>query len=811
MSLDLEGLNYSPAFERLSEQLAAVDRPGNFVAHGTVTVPMPRLDVDDIGIVSFPVPPEQVRSLIAMAEPAPYGKGPLTVVDENIRNCRQISPDLFRIGGKTWPNTLVDIGRSVSSGLGFGPDELELEPYKMLLYEAGGFFTSHRDTEKADGMVATLVVALPVSGQGGELAIRHLDEETVVDMATDDPSELAYAAFYADCEHEVRPISKGNRICLVYNVLVRNREHWAERRFAPDYQNKISDVAATLAAWPLPDSEEQKIVWLLEHEYSQAGLSFATLKNTDAARARVLLQASRRSDHALFASIVHIVQEDSIDYFGGSGYYRGYGHRDEIIDADGENYELVETIDRQVWVDTWVDPDGTRPAYGKLPVILKEILPIFGLDGAKPDEEKIFEATGNEGATLERVYRRAALVLWPKAGYLDVLASGSIVDALTYLEQTIDRNTGSEEDRRAFLTMAARLTDLWPARIHPSHQSDPDHSPMARALRLLGRIGERSVTIRFLRERVMPHYRRNLNDPMVALADGLDAAEYCEYVTELAIRHGERRVTAVLELLLKFSDHVSDAPSGVWHKSLTAAAKLVCTTLVQPAPDQPPPEHQLRKQEATPKLGSDGVTILLQLAWRFDLEREATAVARVIVDRPGMVRPDDVLPLCLENLYASGNIGHREPFGILWVHAAGFLLDRSAETPAPPSNWTVPSAMSCQCASCKAVQDFCRHPVANERDFRINEQLRSHVIRQIRIDNLDLMQTTIKSGRPYSLRCTKTRASSERRLKEYKADIKSMKRLFALSRAVPAENLIAANLRDAIKRSTHARTDPASQ
>jgi hypothetical protein len=34
-----------------------------------------------------------------------------------------------------------------------------------------------------------------------------------------EPDELAYAAFYADCLHEMRPITAGHRLTLIYNLL----------------------------------------------------------------------------------------------------------------------------------------------------------------------------------------------------------------------------------------------------------------------------------------------------------------------------------------------------------------------------------------------------------------------------------------------------------------------------------------------------------------------------------------------------------------------------------------------------------------
>jgi hypothetical protein len=31
--------------------------------------------------------------------------------------------------------------------------------------------------------------------------------------------DMHYAAFYADCEHELRPVKSGYRVCLVYNLV----------------------------------------------------------------------------------------------------------------------------------------------------------------------------------------------------------------------------------------------------------------------------------------------------------------------------------------------------------------------------------------------------------------------------------------------------------------------------------------------------------------------------------------------------------------------------------------------------------------
>lgn len=62
---------------RISQLLAAVDRPGDFFATGTAT---PAITVDRL-CLPFPVPDAQARGLIELAGLAPYGRGGETLVD----------------------------------------------------------------------------------------------------------------------------------------------------------------------------------------------------------------------------------------------------------------------------------------------------------------------------------------------------------------------------------------------------------------------------------------------------------------------------------------------------------------------------------------------------------------------------------------------------------------------------------------------------------------------------------------------------------------------------------------------------------
>lgn len=78
-------LRYNRSLADLASLLSRVTRPGNFCMHGALASPMPEVQVDRIGSLSFPLLETQVAALIAAAELAPYGRGGETLLDTSVR------------------------------------------------------------------------------------------------------------------------------------------------------------------------------------------------------------------------------------------------------------------------------------------------------------------------------------------------------------------------------------------------------------------------------------------------------------------------------------------------------------------------------------------------------------------------------------------------------------------------------------------------------------------------------------------------------------------------------------------------------
>ncbi|MBV8830235.1 MAG: 2OG-Fe(II) oxygenase [Acidobacteriaceae bacterium] len=462
-------IEYNQDLKPLEDVLLGVKRPGDFFVTGTMEMPMPKVEVDGAGMLSFPVPKTQIEAIVQRAERAPYGRGKETIFDTSVRWVWQIASSKVRIGGKSWAANFETILSKVTAGLGCDSADVSAELYKLLVYDRDGFFLAYRDTEKTDGMFGTLVVTLPSAHRGGELRIRHAGREVTVDTNAAEPSELSYVAFYADCEHEALPVREGSRVCLVYNLVQKYRKGKGRTLKTPEYDSEIAEAAAILDRSLGASEAPAKIAWLLEHQYSPAGLSFSALKGADAAKARVLTQAAARAGCVAHLGIVHIgdsgaAEPDDDEYLCRSRWNR-YQHDEddgaeeaEEDDDEGASFTVVTVDDAWQYIDEWRNTDDRVVEFGAIPLADGELLPEGALDEEPPDKTRLTEASGNEGASYERSYRRAALVLWRQERYTEVLLQTGVVAALPYLKQLA---AGGKRARPESVAVAERMVEAW--------------------------------------------------------------------------------------------------------------------------------------------------------------------------------------------------------------------------------------------------------------------------------------------------------------------------------------------------------------
>src|SRR5262252_6278953 len=185
----------------MKELIALMDKvktSGTFSVSGTLPAILPGLHVKGIGHIGLPLTEQQAKALIQRSELAPFGRGEETIVDTEVRKNWQISADDFELGNPRWNEALQAAVDQIGTDLGLSGCNIGFEPYKLLVYEEGSFFVSHRDTEKIPNMFATLVVHLPSQHTGGELIISHAGQSQSYSFADSSLFAPHFVAFYAD-------------------------------------------------------------------------------------------------------------------------------------------------------------------------------------------------------------------------------------------------------------------------------------------------------------------------------------------------------------------------------------------------------------------------------------------------------------------------------------------------------------------------------------------------------------------------------------------------------------------------------------
>ena len=266
------------------------------------------------------------------------------------------------------------------------------------------YLQPHRDTEKVDGMFGTLVLQLPSDYEGGLLRVCHSGEEQIFDFSgLNGISGFHYAAFYADCQHELCKVTKGYRLCFVYNLV-----YSGDSCTCPVYSQVSDKVVARLRDWEQDDHGLPVMAYMLSHQYCEASLSFQLLKGADRAVAEILVEASNQKSFCLYLGTVTL--------------------KKELYPYGGEDCEYLDAgVSNSLTANSLVSPSGETLT--SISLFCDDLVPYDVFKNVKPDKEN-FIGTGNEGVALEKMYHQAALVIWPMKHYVIVMGVSASISKL---------------------------------------------------------------------------------------------------------------------------------------------------------------------------------------------------------------------------------------------------------------------------------------------------------------------------------------------------------------------------------------------
>jgi hypothetical protein len=398
----------------------------------------PMISVEGVGDVPLPLIDSMSEKLVSVARKAPFGVGSETLQDDKVRQCWEIDASKVSMmqSGETQDffarvvqESCYQLGISKSR---FQERNIHANLYKMLLYEVGGHFLPHRDSEKEDGMFGTLILQLPSAFSGGLITVKHDGKEVNLDNSNDAASTIHATALYADCEHQLHPIRSGRRLCLVFNLIA-----------DPNGQNPSNAVNANVEAelvrianhWKkLQNPGEMRLGYPLKHFYTPNNFSFASMKREDAHLLTTLTNAKSLQGQPLFDVWLMLMERlvATDDDFNEEVYVL------KVLDRNGDELKLNERqrewsrLDKDVtgW-KMYQRPDGWMLSESFFEAYVDEI------ESQLPDEDQDYQwsvpftpyslafnfdmtemkdgcqYTGNDSFPTEKRYHAGAIVISP--------------------------------------------------------------------------------------------------------------------------------------------------------------------------------------------------------------------------------------------------------------------------------------------------------------------------------------------------------------------------------------------------------------
>ena len=238
------------------------------------------------------------------------------------------------------------------------------------------------------------MIQLPSNYSGGKLIVYHQRRKTEFDYS--DPSchsNCYFTSFYADCHHAVGKVTKGYRLCLIYNLMYQDLH---ECPTPADNQAQVSTIISAMKQWQEDIESEDcpdMMTYLLEDIYGRASLSSWLLKNGDRAVADVFAQAKAKVDFDFYMGHIILTEYWIVEY------------------DDNGDYDEIECCDEFVYAEHLDSSDGKLTLSG-VDIHKDSFIPEDYFETVDPDEE-YQQDTGDQGASVTKEYNCTALLLWP--------------------------------------------------------------------------------------------------------------------------------------------------------------------------------------------------------------------------------------------------------------------------------------------------------------------------------------------------------------------------------------------------------------
>jgi hypothetical protein len=584
-------------------------------------------------------------------------------------------------------------------------------------------------------MFGTLIIQLPSIYTGGELVVQHKETKKIYDLAKDNEFQFQFIAFFADCEHELKPVTSGHRLCLVYNMI---HPGTGALPTPVNYTDAVARVANLLKIWEEDTSWPSKVAILLDHKYTKAGLSFAALKGSDLAKAEILRKAREQADFD-----VHLV----LITYHESGY-----------PADGYNSHQMEITHTDIEADNWISmADNSLANFPGLTFDKTEIFPEDYIKDSGPTRQQK-EATGNEGTHIDRWYESAALIIWPRGRRWNILAK--IGKAVGPLKQMVDNYIAKKEpvDSPAWkdcVRIATMILDQFNSTTtYEMYDFYSKERPWNQEMT--------SVVIALKDVNLCHDYITKCIPFQLNTDTGRQVASLCDAFgwekIGLSNYFKDRNALSATDFLLGLVDSSTPLPSSPQKTACEKYAQLLLELFEQPSSSS---FYYPKPQES-----ASHIVAIFKVFYLLDLRPALEQVLQAYIQKGNY---QTLLVEAIKSIlsWLGPNNAKDSPQFISFIKGVYSVFTAHARrAPVKPTDWARSvNVGSCRCADCQGFKHFLSNPKQQDWIFAASEKRRRHVERHS--GSADVVFSTEHTGNPYRLKAVKTLGTYEWQVKMF--------------------------------------------
>ncbi|KUJ09566.1 uncharacterized protein LY89DRAFT_273244 [Mollisia scopiformis] len=199
----------------VSENLTITKSESSFI---TILVirdfPNPGITLDKRGLVGVPPSSEDGKKIRLAAL-----NGQMRILDNRTPLCWELSTDKVQVTNAAWISFVQDLAKEAGVRLGFGSNGVRAELLKLQISEKSRRPTAPKKTKPLAGVVGTMSIILPCTYTGGDIHAVHDGETSLLETSTKSHTNLLCVAWISDVTPEVKSITSGWRLVLLYNLM----------------------------------------------------------------------------------------------------------------------------------------------------------------------------------------------------------------------------------------------------------------------------------------------------------------------------------------------------------------------------------------------------------------------------------------------------------------------------------------------------------------------------------------------------------------------------------------------------------------